>query len=348
MGDDRGANQARSEGGLMEGAPHDAVGAFVLNALPEEERAAFEAHLAECDVCRAEVAQLAPVVAALPRSQEGSDGPEPPDELRERILSAVREDETPREAQAQLEPEEAAPVEAEDAAPVQAAPAKRVEPAAAEAPSTRRAVAMAPARPRGRIRGGAAGPVAGARKPSALALDAVARWPRAWVAAGVLAVAFVGVLIWALALQGRVNDKDREIAALREQNQAIREENQAIRARANSTAWRMVATAEGPVGAEGTVFFSLPDQRGVVYLVQMPPLSDGRVYQLWYLQSEPGAEPPVPGATFTVDEQGQGFAPIDPLAPTFDVIAVTEEPAGGSDQPTGAILLRGQLAGAAG
>ncbi|MER3486761.1 MAG: hypothetical protein C4345_13085, partial [Chloroflexota bacterium] len=100
----------------------------------------------------------------------------------------------------------------------------------------------------------------------------------------------------------------------------------------------------GPGNAEGTLFFSLPDQRGVVYVVHLPPPPSNRVYQLWYLENAPSAAP-VPGPTFTVDAQGQGFAPVDPKAPTFDAIALTEEPEGGSTQPTSAVLMIGQLAG---
>lgn len=41
--------------------------AYVLGALSSADRAAFEAHLAECDRCRAAIADLAPVVGLLSR-----------------------------------------------------------------------------------------------------------------------------------------------------------------------------------------------------------------------------------------------------------------------------------------
>ena len=46
----------------------DAVGAYLLDVLPQDERAAFEAHLAECEVCRHDVAELQVAADALPVS----------------------------------------------------------------------------------------------------------------------------------------------------------------------------------------------------------------------------------------------------------------------------------------
>lgn len=65
----------------------DAAGAYVLGALEPHEAAAYEAHLAECAICRAEVDELMPAVAALP----GSVPPRrTPAELRDRIMADVR------------------------------------------------------------------------------------------------------------------------------------------------------------------------------------------------------------------------------------------------------------------
>ena len=46
------------------------IGAYLLGALEDGEREAFEAHLSGCVVCREEVDRLAPAAAALPRSVE--------------------------------------------------------------------------------------------------------------------------------------------------------------------------------------------------------------------------------------------------------------------------------------
>ena len=68
---------------------HDLSAAYALDALDEEERAAFEAHLADCEDCRAEVASFGDTVETLAYANEG---PAPPLELRGRIVHAAREE----------------------------------------------------------------------------------------------------------------------------------------------------------------------------------------------------------------------------------------------------------------
>ena len=64
----------------------DAAGAYVLEAMPEDEREAFERHLDDCTVCREEVAELLPAAHALPMA---SPQMTPPPELKARIMAEV-------------------------------------------------------------------------------------------------------------------------------------------------------------------------------------------------------------------------------------------------------------------
>jgi anti-sigma-K factor RskA len=64
----------------------DAAGADVLNALPEDECRAFEAHLADCPACRAEAAELGVAAHALPLSAPAL---RPPPALKARIMAEV-------------------------------------------------------------------------------------------------------------------------------------------------------------------------------------------------------------------------------------------------------------------
>jgi anti-sigma factor RsiW len=66
---------------------HDLVAPYALDALTDDERAAFERHLAECDQCRRQLAELQEAAAALAFAERR----EPPPELRDRILEAARE-----------------------------------------------------------------------------------------------------------------------------------------------------------------------------------------------------------------------------------------------------------------
>jgi len=69
------------------------AGAYVLDALPAEEAAAFEDHLRVCADCRSEVAELLEVVDVLPLAL---DETEPPEALKERIMTEALRDEPVR------------------------------------------------------------------------------------------------------------------------------------------------------------------------------------------------------------------------------------------------------------
>lgn len=71
---------------------HDLSAAYALDALDEDEAAAYERHLAHCAECRESVAAFRDVAAELAYD---SEAPAPPPVLRERILADVR-DEQPK------------------------------------------------------------------------------------------------------------------------------------------------------------------------------------------------------------------------------------------------------------
>jgi anti-sigma-K factor RskA len=66
---------------------HSLVAPYALDALDEQEERAFEEHLALCERCREELAGLREAAAAL---AYGVAGPEPPSELKGRILEQAR------------------------------------------------------------------------------------------------------------------------------------------------------------------------------------------------------------------------------------------------------------------
>jgi anti-sigma-K factor RskA len=68
-------------------ARRDDAGSYVLRALPDDEHARFEAHLANCAECQREVADLQVAADTLPLAAVQVD---PPPELRERIMTIVR------------------------------------------------------------------------------------------------------------------------------------------------------------------------------------------------------------------------------------------------------------------
>jgi anti-sigma-K factor RskA len=62
------------------------LGAYALDALPDDERRLLEAHLATCETCRSELAELRLAVNSLPLS---IDEREPSAALRDRLRAAV-------------------------------------------------------------------------------------------------------------------------------------------------------------------------------------------------------------------------------------------------------------------
>jgi anti-sigma factor RsiW len=65
---------------------HELTSAYALDALEPEEKERYEAHLGQCERCRAELAELGETAAALAYAVPS---PAPPPELRSRILDAA-------------------------------------------------------------------------------------------------------------------------------------------------------------------------------------------------------------------------------------------------------------------
>ncbi|MCC6703237.1 MAG: anti-sigma factor [Thermomicrobiales bacterium] len=261
------------------------------------------------------------------------------------------EPETP-DAEPELEPEPEAvaesveeeavaePVPAEIPAPVEKRSKSKKSPKQAPAPVAAEEIAqpVRPARPPGRIRPGVRVPPpngAGAGGGSARDFQLTPTT----VAALALGLVALGLFLWSLLLLGRVGDLESEID---QQNEEIT----ALRQQANATAYTLTPTTNGPAGASGTFFFSLPDQQGALVVRGLNAAPNGWAYQLWFIDDDETA--PTPGPLFQVDENGEALVPLLAEVSTFDAVAISLEPAGGSPAPTSQVILQGRLGGAAG
>jgi len=70
----------------------ESLGAHALGQLPEEERAALEAHLEGCPECRAELSSLAGVARLLPMAdpEHFDTAPTPPPSLADQVVATIR------------------------------------------------------------------------------------------------------------------------------------------------------------------------------------------------------------------------------------------------------------------
>lgn len=93
----------------------------------------------------------------------------------------------------------------------------------------------------------------------------------------------------------------------------------------------LVRQFAGPMAAGSRVLWLSEEGLAVLEIQNLPPVSRDRVYQIWTIGADGR---PVSAGLFTVTEDGSATITIriDPAATRM--IAISEEPEGGSDQPT--------------
>jgi len=143
------------------------------------------------------------------------------------------------------------------------------------------------------------------------------------------------------ALLERVDAQDREIVRLREATQAATETVRILR----SPAVRVVSLsgAGSQPQAAARIFWEPSRRTWHFYAAALRPAGAGRTYQLWFITPE---QEKISAGTFDVDALGEAALQVS-IPPGIEVIAlaaVTDEPVGGSPQPTGSIHLAGEVA----
>jgi anti-sigma factor RsiW len=135
------------------------------------------------------------------------------------------------------------------------------------------------------------------------------------IAAAAAVAAAIGLGVWAASLSSSL---DAERSALAEQARAA-----AILADDNST--------RVPMGERGELVRS-PDGDAVMVVRNLAPAPEGQTYEAWVIDS--GG--PVPAGLF--EGGGQEVVLLEEPVAEGTMVAVTLEPDGGSEQPTGDIL----------
>ncbi len=136
------------------------------------------------------------------------------------------------------------------------------------------------------------------------------------VALGAAAVLVVGLLSWNVLLQGDVQELRGQVEEARSANEA-----QETREIALGGSW-----AEQGARAEVT---ALKDDRAILVVEDMPSMPEDRTGQVWVIHDDK----PLPSGLLDPSGNMAATAITTPLRGA-DAIAVTVEPAGGSDKPT--------------
>jgi len=168
-----------------------------------------------------------------------------------------------------------------------------------------------------------------------------------WVAFAAALVAVVGLAIAWQGVTRQLSEREATIAALQDTlNQ--REERLAARERElNSLLDPHVSLIR--MGTPGTpepviqLFWNRQSNRMMAHAFQLKPAAGNRTYQLWFI---PKNGKPIPSVTFNTEASGHALVEsIEvPAGVELAAAALTDEPAGGSPQPTTTPFLVGALA----
>ena len=301
---------------------------FALDALERDEERLVEAHLADCEECRRELAQLLEAGAAL---AAGLPFAAPPPALRDAVLGSVRPAPTRRRASA-----------------VGPAVAALAVLAAAVALLAWRLFLFVPAElgPVGRLAALLLGAVvlgvvlalamrlfqfATAASGGAPRTAAGARAAPLWLAAGAVVVALVGAQVFLAQRQNAAlsDNLDRQRRLL------------ALLTGPSSVTVPLTGSASGSV----RLVVNANARTGALISNGLDAPKPGSVYQLWLL----GGPKPESGAVFVVGPRGTTITVLGADFARFNAVAITVEPApNGSPQPTTTPIWTGKLSGGKG
>ena len=282
----------------------DMAPAYVLGSLSADEHAAFERALSSSPELAQEVLAYRSVMARIGTDAELS----PPTALRTRFLDRIA-------AQRQV----ATPASPASPPPIQAPPVVDPRPMTVSSGGLAGAARTSSEKPKGE------------------------RW---WLT-GVLAVGLAASLLFALQRNSQVQALTASLAArdsllqiktvrLAQRDSAL---NTVLEAERNLVLVNLGAVDSGP----GIQFFwNVKERRGVLHAFNLKPAASGRTYQLWLIKDGK----PVSARLFNADADEHGLVwdiELPENTKGVSALAVTDEPAGGSPQPTSTPFLVGEL-----
>lgn len=179
--------------------------------------------------------------------------------------------------------------------------------------------------------------------PPVTSMQRASRW-RVSLSSLVASVALVlaaGSTVWAMSLRSELDAQNARIATLSERANNYARVTAVLQA-ADTQIRLLQSTGDAPE-AFGRVYIDPDSSEGMLMVRNLPPLPQGKVYQLW-VAGQDGTRESAGLLTWT-DKAGNGYALIkcpDKLS-RWQSFGVTMEPAGGSQIPTGSRLLGGTI-----
>ncbi len=186
-------------------------------------------------------------------------------------------------------------------------------------------------------------PVAAPRRPTVPALRPALAPHRSRLLMFALAAAAVAAALLIVSNVYWIN----QVNDLRQQQQALvsllRDQRDALASLGTGRAQRLelASTDTAQSGSLATVLWNADSSAALLYSANLPPLTADQSYQVWLI----GDANPVSAGVFSVDAQGVGVLIIQADAPIDDygTVAISTEPAGGSEQPTTAPIAAAQI-----
>jgi anti-sigma-K factor RskA len=170
--------------------------------------------------------------------------------------------------------------------------------------------------------------------------------PLFWAALAASLLAAVGLGLRAGRLADELAQRDSTIAeqarTLVAQDQRLATTDSTLASLLSPGVQLVQLTAKGDPDPQIQLFWDRRRNTAVLHASKLRPVPAGRTYQLWFIKDGK----PVPSVTFDVAPAGEALVPrvTVPSEGQISAAAVTEEPAGGSPQPTTPVLLVGTLA----
>lgn len=194
---------------------------------------------------------------------------------------------------------------------------------------------------RGRLRSKAAPSATRATAPTPAAPVVRAQTPPKlpWILGGLGLLFGIGAIIAALALAETKGNLEEEISFQNSHIAELNTQRDTYLQQTTAITWTLEPTTLGTPGSGGIVFADPAGTSAVLSVHGLAPLGSDQMYQVWYVPPQPGLS--VIGPALTLDSSGNAVVALQPDLSPYEAVAVTIEPAGGSELPSTNPVLQG-------